>query len=116
MRKGSPNAAAIEIEDAMVLTARKNHTTAEGITALRADQAGLQSPSLSSFCKNEGWNFLPQRRSSHTWRMVLISSDKTCASILTENCSSSLPEKTLRRFWEESVEPSKLRSACPPPI
>src|SRR5258708_40184122 len=42
MRKSSPNAAAIEIEDAMVLTTGEDHTTAEGITALRADQAGLQ--------------------------------------------------------------------------
>src|SRR5258708_27805540 len=42
MRKSSPNAAAIEIEDAMVLTTGEDHARAEGITALRADQAGLQ--------------------------------------------------------------------------
>jgi hypothetical protein len=41
MRKGGPDAAAIEIDDAMVLTAGKDQPTAEGITTLRADQAGL---------------------------------------------------------------------------
>ena len=51
------------------------------------------SPSSSSFCKNEGWNFLPRRRSSPTWKKVLISLDKTCASIPTGNCSSSLPRR-----------------------
>src|SRR5260370_10500218 len=42
MRKSSPNAAAVEIENAMVLTTGEDHTTSEGITALRAAQAGLQ--------------------------------------------------------------------------
>src|ERR1700682_3253140 len=55
---------------------------------------GEIKPSSSSFCKHEGWNFLPRRRSLPTWRKVLISSDKTCASIPMGNCSSSLPRRT----------------------
>jgi len=74
------------------------------------------NPSSSSFCKNEGWNFLPRRRSSLTWRKVLISSDKTCASIPTGNCSSSLPRRTLRLSWAASGRQSELRGACRPPI
>jgi hypothetical protein len=42
MRKGGADAATIEINDAMVLTAGKDHSTAEGILALRADQTHFQ--------------------------------------------------------------------------
>ena len=56
-------------------------------------------PSSSSSCKNEVLeNSLQRRRSSRTWSTVLISSDKTCADILTGNCTPSLP----RRMWEPS--------------
>ena len=42
MRKGGADAATIEINDAMVLTAGKDDSTAEGILALRADQTHCQ--------------------------------------------------------------------------
>src|SRR5438876_836765 len=48
MRKGSADATAIEIDDAMVLTAGKDHTPAEGILALRTYQARLQRDDQSS--------------------------------------------------------------------
>ena len=63
---------------------------------------GKLNPSLSNFCTNEGWNFLPGRRSSRTWRKALIFSDKMCASIPTGNCSSSLPRRTFKPSWAAS--------------
>jgi RNA-directed DNA polymerase len=74
------------------------------------------NPSSSSFCTNEAWNFLLRRRSSPTWRKVLISSDRTCASTQTGNCSLSLPRRMLRPSWAASGRQSKPRSACRPPI
>ena len=53
------------------------------------------SPWSSNSCKNEVLNSLRQRPSLRTWSMALISSDKTCADTLTENCSSSLPRRML---------------------
>src|SRR5260370_19859903 len=57
------------------------------------------NPSSSSFCKNEDSNSLQQRQSLRTSRKALTSSDKTCADISTENCSSSPPRKILRPSW-----------------
>src|SRR5258708_808490 len=74
------------------------------------------SPSSSNFCKNEVLNSLRQRPSSRTWSMALISSDKTCADTLTENCSSSLPRRMLEPSWRASEESSKTHMACLPPI
>src|SRR5437773_10738589 len=54
------------------------------------------SPWSSSSCKNEVLNFLRRRPSLRTWSTALISSDKTCADILTGNCSSSLPRRMLK--------------------
>src|SRR4029077_2015588 len=73
------------------------------------------SPSSSIFCKNEVLNSLRRRPSLRTWSTALISSDKTCADILTENCSSSLPRRMLKPSWTASAEPSKLHMACLPP-
>src|SRR5580658_9804494 len=42
MGKGSTHTAAVEVDDAMVLAARKDHPAAEGILTLLADQADLQ--------------------------------------------------------------------------
>ena len=53
------------------------------------------NPSSSSSCKNEVLNSLRRRQSLRTWSTALISSDKTCADILTGNCSSSLPRRML---------------------
>src|SRR3984893_16982077 len=74
------------------------------------------SPWSSSSCKNEVLNSLPRRQSLRTWTVALISSDKTCADTLTENCSSSLPRRMLEPSWMASDESSKLRMACLPPI
>jgi len=41
MGKGGAHTAAVEVDDAMVLAARKDHPAAEGILTLLADQAGL---------------------------------------------------------------------------
>src|ERR1700730_3568336 len=74
------------------------------------------SPWSSSSCKNEVLNSLRRRQSLRTWSRALISSDKTCADPLTENCSSSLPRKMLEPAWRASEESSKLHRACLPPI
>src|SRR5882672_2376765 len=42
---------------------------------------GEIKPLVEQFLQERGLKLLPRRRSSHTWRKVLISSDKTCASI-----------------------------------
>ncbi len=42
MGKGGAHTAAVEVDDAMVLAARKDHPAAEGILTLLADQADLQ--------------------------------------------------------------------------
>src|SRR6266436_6608326 len=73
------------------------------------------NPSSSSSCKNGGLNSLLRRPSLRTWSKALISSDKTCADILTGNCSSSLPRRMLKPSWKASDEPSKLHMACLPP-
>ena len=73
------------------------------------------SPWSSIFCKNEVLNSLRRRPSLRTWSTALISSDKTCADILTGNCSSSLPRRMLKPSWKASDEPSKLHMACLPP-
>jgi hypothetical protein len=41
MGKSATDATAIEVDDAIMLAAGKDHTTAEGILALPTDQAGL---------------------------------------------------------------------------
>ena len=41
MGKGGAHTAAVEVDDAMVLAARKDHSAAEGILPLLADQPGL---------------------------------------------------------------------------
>src|SRR5260370_38514259 len=74
------------------------------------------NPSSSSFCKNEDSNSLQQRQSLRTSRKALTSSDKTCADISTENCSSSPPRKILRPSWGASEERSKLHWVRLPPI
>jgi len=74
------------------------------------------SPWSSIFCKNEVLNSLRRRLSLRTWSTALISSDKTCADILTGNCSSSLPRRMLELSWRASDELSKLHMACLPPI
>src|SRR5246500_3049008 len=73
------------------------------------------SPWSSIFCKNEVSNSLRRRPSLRTWSTALISSDKTCADILTGNCSSSLPRRMLKPSWMASDELSKLHMACLPP-
>jgi RNA-directed DNA polymerase len=77
---------------------------------------GEIKPWSSSSCKNEVLNFLRRRPSLRTWSTALIFSDKTCADILTENCSSSLPRRMLEPSWRASDESSKLHMACLPPI
>src|SRR5207245_2096723 len=57
-----------------------------------------------------------QGQSLRTWSTALISSDKTCADILTGNCSSSLPRRMLGPSWTVSDESSKTHMACLPPI
>ncbi|HWO39678.1 MAG TPA: hypothetical protein VNO32_63730 [Candidatus Acidoferrum sp.] len=42
MGKGGAHTAAVEVDDAMVLAARKDHPAAEGILTLRADQADFE--------------------------------------------------------------------------
>src|SRR6202140_3301994 len=74
------------------------------------------SPWSSSSCKNEVLNSLRRRPSLRTWSAALISSDKTCADILTGNCSSSPPRRMLKPSWKASDEPSKLHMECLPPI
>src|SRR6266481_7408362 len=70
--------------------------------------------SLCSSCKNEVLNSLRRRPSLRTWSKALISSDKTCADILTENCSSSLPRRMLGPSWTLSDESSKTHMTCLP--
>src|ERR1700746_1182238 len=60
------------------------------------------SPWSSSSCKNEVLNSLRRRQSLRTRGVALISSDKTCADTLTENCSSSLPRRMLEPSWRAS--------------
>src|SRR5258708_32098876 len=74
------------------------------------------NPSSSSSCKNGGLNSLLRRPSLRTWSKALISSDKTCADILTGNCSSSLPRRMLGPSWTLSDESSKTHMTCLPPI
>src|SRR5437016_14141410 len=76
---------------------------------------GEIKPWSSIFCKNEVLNSLRRRLSLRTWSTALISSDKTCADILTGNCSSSPPRRMSKPSWLASDEPSKLRMACLPP-
>src|SRR6266478_7672928 len=73
------------------------------------------NPWSSSSCENEVLNSLRRRQSLRMWSTALISSDKTCADILTGNCSSSLPRRMLKPSWKASDEPSKLHMACLPP-
>src|SRR6266851_10123047 len=72
------------------------------------------SPWSSSSCKNEVLNSLRRRQSLRTWGTALISSDKTCADILTGNCSSSPPRRMSKPSWMASDELSKRRMACLP--
>ena len=80
------------------------------------DRRNCHEGGPGSSCKNEVLNSLRQRQSLHTWSMALISSDKTCADTLTENCSSSLPRRMFEPSWRASDEPSKMRRACLLPI
>src|SRR5438034_6281664 len=51
------------------------------------------SPSSSSFCKNEVWNFLPRRRSSPTWRKVLIPRTKRAQISQRETAHQAFQEE-----------------------
>ena len=58
------------------------------------------NPSSSSFCKNEGLNFLRRRPSSRTWRKALISSDKTCAGIPNGKLLIKPSKKNVKTFLD----------------
>src|SRR2546428_307212 len=56
---------------------------------------GEIKPLVEYFLQERGLELSPKKTVITTWSTALISSDKTCADILTGNCSSSLP----RRMW-----------------